>query len=152
MPLVHAMAKTTIVSMTTKTSLCHFIVHYRYRTYSGKNNIVAHCLIPSRRTNVVSLGIDYTEMARAQAASVDIQSYKTDFTCLEITNARLNEQEPELVCLVSTGRPRPIVPPDFRRSVFDVVHTLSHPGVKALSNWSQTNLFGRECGSRSADG
>ncbi|KAK3757386.1 hypothetical protein RRG08_050088 [Elysia crispata] len=29
------------------------------------------------------------------------------------------------------GRPRPIVPPDFRRTVFDVVHNLSHPGVKA---------------------
>ena len=31
---------------------------------------------------------------------------------------------------VSTGRPRPIVPPDFRRTVFNVVHNLSHPGVK----------------------
>ncbi|KAK3756427.1 hypothetical protein RRG08_029097 [Elysia crispata] len=29
------------------------------------------------------------------------------------------------------GRPRPIEPPDFRRAVFDVVHNLSHPGVKA---------------------
>ncbi|KAK3797416.1 hypothetical protein RRG08_035863 [Elysia crispata] len=29
------------------------------------------------------------------------------------------------------GRPRPIVPPDFRRTVFDVVHNLSHSGVKA---------------------
>ncbi|KAK3792218.1 hypothetical protein RRG08_035975 [Elysia crispata] len=70
-------------------------------------------------------------MARAQAASIDVQAYKTAFTCLEITNARLNEQGPELVCDVSTGRPRPIVPPDFRRTVFDVVHNLSHPGVKA---------------------
>ena len=70
-------------------------------------------------------------MARAQAASIDVQAYKTAFTCLEITNTRLNEQGPELVCDVSTGRPRPIVPPDFRRTVLDVVHNLSHPGVKA---------------------
>ena len=70
-------------------------------------------------------------MARAQAASIDVQAYKTAFTCLEITNTRLNEQGPELVCDVSTGSPRPIVPPDFRRTVFDVVHNLSHPGVKA---------------------
>ena len=35
------------------------------------------------------------------------------------------------MCYVSTGRPRPIVPPDFRRIVLDVVHNLSHPGVKA---------------------
>ena len=85
----------------------------------------------SRTTNAVSLGIDYVGMARAQAASIDVQAYKTAFTCLEITNTRLNEQGPELVCDVSTGRPRPIVPPDFRHTVFDVVHNLSHPGVKA---------------------
>ncbi|KAK3775862.1 hypothetical protein RRG08_034111 [Elysia crispata] len=95
---------------------------------SGKNNIVADCLSRSRTTNAVSLGIDYIAMARAQAASIDVQAYKTAFTCLEITNTRLNEQGPELVCDVSTGRPRPIVPPDFRRTV---VHNLSHPGDKA---------------------
>ncbi|KAK3704304.1 hypothetical protein RRG08_035960 [Elysia crispata] len=64
-------------------------------------------------------------MARAQAASIDVQAYKTAFSCLEITNTRLNEQGPELVCDVSTGSPRPIVPPDFRRTVFDVVHNLT---------------------------
>ena len=84
----------------------------------------------SRSTKAVSLGIDDIAMARAQAASIDVQAYKTAFTCLEITNTRLNEQGPELVCDVSTGRRRPIVPPDFRRTVFDVVHNLSHPGVK----------------------
>ena len=70
-------------------------------------------------------------MARVQAVSIDVQAYKTAFTCLEITNKRLNEQGPELVCDVSTGRPRPIIPPDFRRTVLDVVHNLSHPRVKA---------------------
>ena len=35
------------------------------------------------------------------------------------------------MCDVSTGRPRPIVPPDFRHTVFDIGHNLSHPGVKA---------------------
>ena len=35
------------------------------------------------------------------------------------------------MCDVSTGRPRPIGPPDFRRTAFDVVHYLSHPEVKA---------------------
>ncbi|KAK3732983.1 hypothetical protein RRG08_002591 [Elysia crispata] len=70
-------------------------------------------------------------MARVQAASIDVQAYKTAFTCLEITNTRLNEQGPELVCDVSTGRPRPIVPPDFRRTECDIAHNLSHPGVKA---------------------
>ena len=120
-----------MVSTTTKTSLCHFRVSTDIAHVSGKNNIVADCLSRSRTTNAVSLGIDYIALARAQSASIDVQVYKTAFTCLEITNTRLNEQGPELVCDVSTGCPRPIVPPDFRRTVFDVVHNLSHPGVKA---------------------
>ena len=97
----------------------------------GKSNIVADCLSSSRTTNAVSFGIDYKAIARAQAAGFDVQAYKTAFTCLEITNTRLNEQGPELVCDVSTGRPLSIVSPDFRRTVFDVVHNLSHPEVKA---------------------
>ena len=60
--------------------------------------------------------IDPHAMARGQAASIDVQAYKTAVTCLEITNTILNEQGPELVCAVSTGHPHPIVPPDFRRS------------------------------------
>ncbi|KAK3776971.1 hypothetical protein RRG08_022765 [Elysia crispata] len=132
-PLVHAMAKTKDLwsarqqrHLSTISEFSTDIAHV-----SGKNNIVAECLSRSRTTNPVSLGIDYIAMARAQAVSIDVQAYKTAFTCLEITNTRLSEQGPELVCDVSTGRPRPIIPPDFRHTVFDVVHNLSHPGVKA---------------------
>ena len=132
-PLVHALAKTT--ELWSARQQKHLSAISEFSTdiahVSGKNNIVANCLSRSRTTDAVSLGIDYIAMARAQAASIDVQAYKTAFTCLEITNTRLNEQGPELVCAVSTGRPRPIVPSDFRRTVFDVVHNLSHPGVKA---------------------
>ena len=132
-PLVHAMAKTT--ELWSARQQRHLSAISEFSTdiahISGKNNIVADCLSRSRTTNAVSLGIDYIALARAQSASIDVQAYKTAFTCLEITNTRLTEQGPELVCDVSTGRPRPIVPPDFRLTVFDVVHNLSHPGVKA---------------------
>ena len=36
-----------------------------------------------------------------------------------------------LQCDVSTGTPRPYVPQQFRRSVFDSLHNLSHPGIRA---------------------
>jgi hypothetical protein len=32
---------------------------------------------------------------------------------------------------VSSGVMRPIVPADFRRRIFDAVHSLAHPGVRA---------------------
>ena len=88
-PQVHAMAKTT--------ELWSAQQQRHLPAISGKNNIIADCLSRSRTTNAASLGIDYTAMARAQAASIDVQVYKTVFTCLKITNTRLNVQGPELM-------------------------------------------------------
>ncbi|GFO49447.1 Pol polyprotein [Plakobranchus ocellatus] len=70
-------------------------------------------------------------MAAAQTSSADVQAYNTALTNLQITSTKLNDQGPELLCDISTGRARPIAPPDFRRSVFEAVHNLSHRGVKA---------------------
>ncbi|TWW61029.1 hypothetical protein D4764_05G0011190 [Takifugu flavidus] len=36
-----------------------------------------------------------------------------------------------LLCDISTGRSQPVVPVAWRRRVFDMVHSLSHPGVRA---------------------
>ena len=36
-----------------------------------------------------------------------------------------------LLCDISTGQPRPVVPLTWRRKLFDVVHGLSHPSVRA---------------------
>ncbi|GFN91210.1 Pol polyprotein [Plakobranchus ocellatus] len=58
------------------------------------------------------------------------QSYNTALTNLQITNTKLIDQGPELLWDISTGRARPIVPPDFRRSVFEAVYNVSHSGVK----------------------
>ena len=35
------------------------------------------------------------------------------------------------MCDVSTSTPRPYVPASFRRTVFDSLHSLSHPGIRA---------------------
>ena len=40
---------------------------------SRKNNIVTDCVSSSRTTNPFSMGIDYIAMARAQAASIDVE-------------------------------------------------------------------------------
>ena len=40
-------------------------------------------------------------------------------------------EEIKLVCDVSTGVPRPVVPEEFCRCVFDTIHNLSHVGTRA---------------------
>ena len=36
-----------------------------------------------------------------------------------------------MLCDVSTGRPRPLVPTTYRRKIFDVVHGLAHPSIRS---------------------
>ncbi|GFO11984.1 Pol polyprotein [Plakobranchus ocellatus] len=133
-PLVLAMSKATELQSARQQRHLSAILEFStdIRHISGKKNVVADCL--SRAVtdiNAVSLGIDYTAMAAAQTSSADVQAYNKALTNLQITSTKLNDQGPELLCDISTGRARPIVPPDFRRSVFEAVHNLSHPGVKA---------------------
>ena len=97
---------------------------------SGKLNVVADCLSRSS-VNKVSLGIDFVAMARAQIDSEEIQSYRTAITGLKLADMPVSNLGPVLLCDISTGTPRPIVPQEFRRQVFDLIHGLAHPGRKS---------------------
>ena len=46
-----------------------------------------------------------------------------------------------LVCDTSTGVPRPFVPARFRRTVFDSLHSLSHPGIRATQRLVTTRYI-----------
>ena len=95
----------------------------------GKYNVVTDC--PSRSTvNAVSLGIDYTAMAASQTEDEDVQAYPTAITNLQLKNMPVYPNCHELLCDISSVLPRPVVPSAFRRQVFDIMHTLAHPGKK----------------------
>ena len=70
-------------------------------------------------------------MAKSQALCSGVQAYRTSLTNLQIAQAKIEFHGPELMCDISTGRPRPIVPPDFKRPVFEAINNLAHTGVKA---------------------
>ena len=94
------------------------------------------CLAPTPtafpgRSWSVHLGLDYAAMAADQAADSDIQAYRTAPTGLRLEDVVFDEAKSTLVCDVSTGQPRPMVPAGWRRRIFDTIHGLSHPGVKA---------------------
>ena len=79
--------------------------------------------------NGVVLGVDYTQMAKAQATDPETNSYRTSITSLKWKEVKFGDST--LLCDVSTGRPRPLVPHDFRRQVFEAFHSLSHPSVRS---------------------
>ncbi|CAI5673187.1 unnamed protein product [Oreochromis niloticus] len=100
------------------------------RHVAGKSNHVADCLSRAL-VSPVFLGIDYSAMAADQSGDPDILELKSTQTGLILEDRPMQDGGPFLVCDVSTGRPRPVVPVSWRRRVFDSVHALSHPGVRA---------------------
>ena len=134
-PLVFAMAKSSepwsaqqqrqlsYVSKFT-TDICHV---------SGKENPVADALsrIEIGQNMVAALheGLDFTAMARDQQHDPDIQAYRTAITGLRFEDVQIANSSLTLLCDVSTGVQRPIVPTGWRKRVFDSIHNLSHPGI-----------------------
>uniref|UniRef100_A0A674PAD7 Gypsy retrotransposon integrase-like protein 1 n=1 Tax=Takifugu rubripes TaxID=31033 RepID=A0A674PAD7_TAKRU len=97
---------------------------------AGKANPVADCL---SRVLIcpVHLGLDFSAMAADQSGDPEIGALEATGTGLKLEKAVVQDGGPTLLCDVSTGRPRPVVPVAWRRRVFDMVHSLSHPGVRA---------------------
>ena len=48
--------------------------------------------------------------------------------------------EGTIICDISTGKPRPVVPPSHRAAVFHVLHSLSHPGIRATQELISTRF------------
>lgn len=105
------------------------------RHVPGKKNVVADAL--SRITIINQIysisfesSIEYNLLSKAQNQD-KIFFNKLD-SSLKIIKTDYNGSQ--LQCDISTGKLRPIIPPSFRKIIFDNVHTLSHPGFKASTN------------------
>lgn len=98
------------------------------RHVSGTNNPVADAL---SRVTVLELpnSVSLSELAAAQVNDPEIVRLR-DSSSLRIQSHPLSSGE-TILCDVSQTNPRPLVPQPFRRAVFDSLHNLSHPGVRA---------------------
>ena len=81
----------------------------------------------------VHLGFDYNSMATAQQQDAEVQAYHTATSSLQFEDVPFGTQGVTLlhVCDTSTGRLRPLVLASWRHQVFDLIHGLSHPSVRA---------------------
>lgn len=102
------------------------------RHIAGKDNLVADALSrPAVNTISTQLAIDYTSMARDQSEDNEVQNCRTADTSLNLQEVPFGPNKTILLCDVTSGQPRPIVPPTWRRRVFDAIHNLSHPSIRA---------------------
>lgn len=92
----------------------------------GEENIVADTL--SRIESVTV--IDFDQIAQEQATVPEFKQLYESNTRLSFKPSILTSGK-TLWCDTSQGKIRPYIPPSFRRKIFDQVHGLSHPGVRA---------------------
>ena len=76
-------------------------------------------------------GINFADMAKAQAKDPELDKLRQSSTSLKLQTLPVPASTTTIVCDLSTGTPRPYVPQSYRRLVFNSLHSLSHPGVKA---------------------
>jgi len=106
------------------------------RHLSGKFNVVADAL--SRCTPALhSLhkmcdAIDYVELAKAQLVDPLIQRIQVSKTSLKLKIESIAGEK--LLCDVSTGRIRPLVPYAWQHKVFLAFHNMAHPGTRATKH------------------
>ena len=77
--------------------------------------------------------VDFSVMAKAQRTDPELQNLLSnpETSSISLTQFTLYTGDLTLFCDISTGIPRPFVPASLRKIVFDSLHSLSHPGVRA---------------------
>jgi len=100
----------------------------------GSDNIVADAL--SRSLNAVSVDFpDLHALAVAQTTCDEIQNFQE-----KLQTFHLLDKTP-ILCNTDLPFPRPFVPKNHRRTLFDSLHNLSHPGVKSSITLISSRYF-----------
>ena len=115
------------------------------RHVKGVHNAAADAL---SRIEVCSLGdkpegIDFTEMALAQGSDPDTLRFlngTNTSSSLVLQPIPLENKDLTILCDVSTGVPRPVVPVACRQQVFNALHSMSHPGIRATQRLVTTRF------------
>jgi cleavage and polyadenylation specificity factor subunit 1 len=137
-PLVDALYKHTEPWSARQQRHLAFISEYSTDLHhiAGKANVPADCLsrAPLQTSSIscdaVNLGLDLAALSAAQSTSEDVRAYRTAVTSLHVRSVPFPDAGVSLLCDTSQGHPRPIIPPGFRRHIFDLIHGLSHPGTR----------------------
>ncbi|RVE51202.1 hypothetical protein evm_004167 [Chilo suppressalis] len=95
---------------------------------SGKENITADAL---SRVEVISIPPDFETIAQKQHNDPEIRELlENNSSSLKLQKVPVPGTDITLYCDVSQSRPRPYIPKELRRSIFDNAHNMSHPGVQ----------------------
>ncbi len=107
------------------------------RHISGSANAPAGALSRMDTNSIIPLDIqndiNFETMAQLQTTDPELQwiASHPESSSLTLECVPLNPTGLTIICDTSTGKYRPFVPHSLRRPVFDILHSMSHPGMKA---------------------
>ena len=102
----------------------------------GSSSIVADALSRQQVCAVFqhSVQIDLESLAKAQLPDKEFLELMNCDHSLKIKHVPVAETNLQLLCDESIpGKLRPLVPAGHRRTIFNNIHNLSHPGIKATT-------------------
>lgn len=100
------------------------------RHISGKDNTVADAL---SRIEKIQEPINLEDLAKAQDGDAELQEWLNGNTALKLKKIQIPGTMATLFCDTSTQVARPFVTKQFRKQVFQSLHSLSHSGSKATA-------------------
>ncbi|GBM68676.1 Transposon Ty3-I Gag-Pol polyprotein [Araneus ventricosus] len=157
-PLTFAFTKKSDSSSPRQLRYLDFISQFStdIRHITGSKNVVADTL--SRISDVHLPKVDFSAMANAQASDEELQALlsKNELSLL-LKPLSTDPTSSKLYCDIRNVIVRPYVPASFRKTVFQSLHNLSHPGIRAtkrligqrfvwpsmqkdISNWTRSCL------------
>ena len=77
--------------------------------------------------------LDFIKIADAQSKDPEIQAMCKQISSLQIKGLPVDGTDKMILCDVSQADPRVLLPTDFRRKAFDIIHSLSHAGIKSTT-------------------
>ena len=101
------------------------------RHIEGKNNVVADCLSRPEITAALSPSFtDYTKLVLARRDDPSIRELSQSMTSLKLCERAISNSG-LLLGDTNTRKFRPIISNSLRTTIFERIHNLSHPGIKA---------------------
>ncbi|BHF66791.1 hypothetical protein SprV_0200981300 [Sparganum proliferum] len=130
-PLTYALSTSSDKYSPREARHLDFISQYTtdIRFLKGLYNQVADCLSRPGVNAITRPSIDLERMAELQNQPTFIESLQP--ISLQLEAIPLSTTPGTILCDVSRGASRPVVPSEMRRDVFATLHNLAHPGIRS---------------------
>ena len=116
------------------------------RHIRGQENVVADAL---SRVEAITAPVTHDVLAAAQETDEELRTLLAGNTALQLVKIPIPGTSVELYCDTSSGKPRPYVPSHLRLQIFNSLHSLSHPGIRASAKLVSQRLvwpaFQKDC-------